>query len=836
MALEPGTNLGPYEIVELRGKGGMGEVYRARDTRLGREVAVKVISSEIDDGGTFRERLQREAKAISQLQHPHICTLFDIGSSDGVDYLVMEYLEGETLEDRLARGRLETEQVSRVGTEIAVAIAAAHRAGIVHRDLKPGNVIDTKTGVKVLDFGLAKGAGDGALSAATQAPTIAAPLTTEGSIVGTLQYMSPEQLEGREPGPPSDLWALGCVLYEIATGEPAFAGGSAASVIAAVMTSRPAPASERATGIPPRLDWLIERCLDRDPERRWQSAQDLALELETLGESLEGPGHREAVIPEGGAAGGVEPEVVRASLEWPVGVRAVQWQVVPGTEGAFSPFFSPDGEWLAFFAAGWLQKVPAAGGSPVLIREYPYFWGSGATWGENDEIVVAPSMLGTGLVRLSADGRNERALTSLDAENSEWHHAWPQFLPDGEHVLFTVWGWKTGGAVLVSLESGERKQVLRGAMGARLIRGDRLVFKHAFGADLRAVRFDLETLEVTGEPKSFSSDVYQAPRSGGSGSFSVSRTGTFVYEPAGSARRHLVWLDREGGVSERLETPGPYESPAVSPDGDRLAFQLNDPVVRPGSGSTGSGGDVWVHDLVRGTRDRLTGRGDNMCPVWTPDGRRIVFSSNRSGPWNIFWKDVDREGEAELLVETSVSVFPSSWSPDGSVLAYQALSGDGRKVGFVSRDGELLPHTLSRFSEAHPVFAPDGRYLAYTGYASGSEEIYVQPFPPTGERRMISNGGGSDARWAPSGQEIFYRRGDEVWLVPIETEPALRPGRAELLFSAPFEVDFIPMYDVSKDGQRLLIVEREPSRALRLVVGWGEELDRLVPGAPGLLT
>ncbi|MDX1385891.1 MAG: hypothetical protein R3190_19725, partial [Thermoanaerobaculia bacterium] len=500
-----------------------------------------------------------------------------------------------------------------------------------------------------------------------------------------------------------------------------------------------------------------------------------------------------AVGPKAGA-GGAATTVLRASLELPAGTRlmrpdgstlaspvaispagdcvvfaavregssrlyrrdldAFDAEEIPGTEGGSSPIFSADGEWIAFHAAGWLRKLRLSDGRSIQVRVLPHFNGVGLDWRQGEEFVLTPSLLGSGLTRVTEDGRPLGDLTSLQPEVGEYHHAWPRYVADSPYVLFSVWGGKNTGTWVVSMESGERRMVLWGALGARLL-GDLLIYRSFNGPELLAVPFDVDKLETTGEPRPVADDIYETVRSGGSGSFAVSRSGSLAYEPADTGRRSLVWLDREGRAMERLGERGPYECPSLSPDGRRLAVELNSHDRFGKRWSSGSGGDIWIHDLERGTRDRLTHGSDNIRPTWTPDGRRIAFSSNRSGPWNLYWKEVDREDEATLLAETAVSVFPWSWSPDGEVLAFQEASGAGYKVGFVSREGELLAGLGSRAAEKAPVFSPDGRFLAYTSDASGADEIMVQPYPPTGQRWMVSNGGGNHARWTGNGDEIF---------------------------------------------------------------------------------
>jgi serine/threonine-protein kinase len=857
MLLDPGTRLGPYQIRSLCGKGGMGEVYRAHDSRLDRDVAVKVLPAEVSQDPVWKRRLEQEAKAICRLQHPNVCTLFDAAFGDGRDYLVMEYLAGETLADRLRHGALPLVDVLRTGAEVAEAIDAAHRLGIVHGDLKPGNVMLTRTGAKVLDFGLAQAFTPPAPAVAPDAPTMTR-VEPGRAITGTLLYMAPEQLEGGRVDARSDLWALGCVLYEMASGRRAFEGDSVASAIAAVMTSRPRALREGPSGLN-RLDRLIAGCLEHDPDRRWQSAHDVALALVALaGESEES----EAPVRSAPTAG-APVRVLRSSLELPDRTRLTrpdlsmscpvaiapdggsvvfaavrdgesrlyrrsleEYDAAPleGTEGATAPFFSPDGRWIAFHASGWLQKIASSGGQAVPIRKLPAFVGAGADWDESDRIVVSPSALGSGLLLFSADGREARPLTRLDHVRGEWHHAWPQFLPGGRNVLFTIWGWKSGGANVVSLETGEVRLIRRGAIGARLVGPDAIVFRNAFSPELLAARFDPERLEVIGDARPVQDRVHQTARAGGSGSFSVSRTGTLVYEPAGRGKRSLALLDREGQVLERIGDPAPYEAPAISPDGRRVAFQLNEWGLLPERGHTGSGGDIWVHDLERDTRDRLTHRGDNLSATWSPDGEQIAFSSNRDGPWNLYIKAVDGAGEARRWVETTASLFPASISPDGSVLCFEERTAEGTATGFVTREGEMLSSAGMRFAGAMAGFSPDGRFIVYAAEDSGRREIYVQAYPPAGQRFKISLQGGTEPRFSPRGDEIFYRRGDELWTVPIETRPSFRPGRPRLLFSAPFDADSYTNSAVYPDGQRFLIVEREPDRPLRLVVGWVDDL------------
>jgi len=804
MPLAPGTHLGPYEITGPLGSGGMGEVYRARDVRLDRTVAIKILPAHLSSNPIRKQRFDREAKTISSLNHPHICVLYDVGSQDDVDYLVMECVEGETLAKRLEKGPLPLEQVLKIGTELADALDKDHRGGVVHRDLKPGNIMLTPTGVKLLDFGLAKPAVPLTTSAtltatATQTP----PVTQEGTIVGTFQYMSPEQIEGKELDGRSDIFSLGAVLYEILTGRRAFEGKSELSVASAILEKEPAPISRVKPLVPPTLDHAIRRCLAKDPEERWQTARDVALELKWIAESSSQAGvpapvfsHRKlrehlawpavaalAIVALAFAIGFLQraPKPLQpmrlsmeigtdASLYVTEGTAAIlspdgahmafiavgsdqkrriylrpldqlQAAALSGTENAHNPFFSPDGQWLGFFADGKLKKILVRGGAAVTLCDAPD--DRGGSWGEDGTIVFAPNF-GAPLSKLSSAGGTPQPLTSLDTQAGELTHRWPQVLPGGDSVLFTsntaTGNYEDADIVVYSMASRQRKTVQRGGYHARYLSTGHLIYIHE--GTLFAVPFDLKRLDVTGQPTPILDDVVTNPGNAGA-QFSYSESGNLLYVAGGSVIQNLsvYWMDRQGKFTPLRETPGAYltgalpwwaPAPAFSPDGKRLALQIRD----------GKKTDIWVYEWERDTLTRLTFSGEsNQNPVWTPDGQRITYSSaEKGGVYGVYWKRADGAGDAVRLTESRNQQVPNSWRPHGKLLALMELNastswdiftlsveGDD-KSGW--KTGEPKPFLNSSFSELASAFSPDGRWLVYHSNESGNFEVYAKSRPP----------------------------------------------------------------------------------------------------------
>jgi serine/threonine-protein kinase len=884
MTLAPGTRLGPYEIASLLGAGGMGEVYEARDTRLGRSVAVKVLPAELAADAGRRERFEREARVISSLSHPHICTLHDVGREGDVHYLVMERLEGVTLADRLEKGALPIEACLRHGIEIAEGLHEAHRRGIVHRDLKPGNVMLTKTGAKLLDFGLAK-PGGGLLAAAgpgaVSAPTQQKPLTAEGSLLGTFQYMAPEQLEGREGDARSDVWALGLVLYEMVSGKRPFGGQSPASLIAAILQSEPQPLAALQPVVPAGLDRVVKACLAKDPEARWQSARDLATELGWIAEgSAAGtpatgrkrssiartavlvslvalaagllgyrwnrtspaparPVMRLAVVPaadEGlglgrGSAVAVSPDGERlvylvgsGSSRRLVSRALAQAESTPlaGAEGADAPFFSPDGQWVAFFASGKLKKVPAAGGPPQTLCDAPD--ARGGSWGVDDTIVFTPGNF-AGLVRVAANGGTPQALTTPDADAGERTHRWPQVLPGGKQALFTIGlaggtSFDEAGIGIVDLATGARRVLSERGFYARYVPTGHLVFLR--GATLLAAPFDLRRLELAGPPVPLVEGV--RTNASGGGHFAFSETGTLVHVQGSALEtdRALVWVDRKGNLTPAADTRRDYLYPRVSPDGGRIAFS-----ARAGTP------DVWVQDIARGTFTRLAASpGARTMPAWSPDGHRIAYWSGEPGrPRTLLAKPSDGTGMEEALVTAPSNGLTASWSPDGRSLAYDVHDAkDGWDVWVITLAGDRTPRPFLRTpaNEQAAAFSPDGRHLAYHSDVSGSREVYVQAFDGASGRVQISNQGGEYPVWGRDGRELFYRSGDRMMAVDVKGGGAIHVGAPRLVFERHL---LEGIYDVHPDG-RFLMVEVDygrPPRELTFVLEWFAELRARVP-------
>jgi Tol biopolymer transport system component/tRNA A-37 threonylcarbamoyl transferase component Bud32 len=840
MPLSSGSKLGPYEIVAAIGAGGMGEVYRARDTRLDRTVAIKVLHSQLIVSTELKARFEREAKVISQLQHPNICVLHDIGSENGTDFLVMEFLEGESLSEKLKRGPLPTAELLKTAIDVADALEKAHRAGIIHRDLKPGNVMLTKSGAKLLDFGLAKtmtatvtSAGNSSASVFAAAVTLsspASPLSSAGAILGTVQYMAPEQIQGLEADARSDIFAFGLLLYEMATGKRAFQGKTQSSVVGQILAVDPPPISSLQPMTPAALSRLVSTCLEKDPEERFQTIHDVKLQLQWIAEAgsqvsvpaqvasprktrertvwsivvaavvliaialaigyvqrAPKPAQPMRLNAELGADVALYTDYGANAVLSPDGTRLVfvaigadkarhlytrsldqtQASVLSGTEGVRDPFFSPDDQWIAFFAGGKLKKVSAQGGAVVTLCDAPNE--RGGSWGDDDSIVFAAGNR-EGLSRVSSAGGNPAPLTTLNQQAGEVTHRWPQVLPGSKDVIFT--DHTSGGQfddaeiAVYSAASGKVKTVLHGGLYARYLPSGHLVYVH--NSTLFAVPFDIKRLEVTGQPSPVVEGVSSNPSHGGA-QLSFSDSGTFVYFAGASASQivSISWMDAAGKFTTLRETPGDYSHPAISPDGKRLAMDI----------TSGNRTDIWVYEWERDTLTRLTFNGDsNTNPLWTPDGRRIVYQSSEKGkagnPW---WIRADGGGDAQRLAESKYTQVPWSLSPDGKILAFhQSNPGTGWDIFTMSVEGnektgwkpaEPKPFVNSPATEVAPAFSPDGRWIAYFSNESGSIEVYVRPFPGPGGKWQVSTGGGYFPAWSRNGKELFYRASDSKIMV-----------------------------------------------------------------------
>ena len=901
MAIISGAKLGPYEIVAPLGAGGMGEVYRARDTRLERTVAIKILPAHLSDDPEAKERFDREARAISSLSHPNICHLYDVGVQDGTSYLVLEYLEGETLAERLRKGPLPVEQFLKAGIEICEGLEKAHRSGVVHRDLKPGNIMLTKSGTKLMDFGLAKAipmaAPSSGPTATFRTPATSQPVTARGTVVGTFQYMAPEQLLGQEADARSDLFSLGAVLYEMFTAQRAFEGKNPVSVASAILEREPPPISSIKPMAPPALDHVIARCLAKDPEERWQTARDVGLELkwisETASESggtvplatrsrfghwlgwgvagmlalaaiglaigfvLRTPkptqpmrlsadigadakidtGHGPAVVL---SPDGTRLAFVASAPEQPrrIYVRSLdelQATALPGSENAEAPFFSPDGRWLGFFADRKLKKISVEGGAAVNICDAPD-GGGGASWSENGTIVFVPG-LRTALSQVSSGGGAPRGLTVLDPPEGEVTQMWPQWLPGSKAVLFTSSGQTTNfedaDIVTYTISSGQRKTVLHSAYYARYLPGGHILYMHEGTLFLQP--FDPRSLQVTGTPVPVHDGVSANPGNG-SAQFSVSDTGTMAYV-AGRSQRQLAtidWMDRRGNFTPLRETPGDYYAPALSPDGKRLAVAIND----------GKRIDIWVYELAHETLTRLTFAGDNLTPIWTPDGQRITYRLvQKGGGSELYWTRADGTGGTLPLTHGKARRFLGSWHPDGRQLAFNqvtsATSGifalairGSEKDGWKPEEPQPLPGGSS--SEAQPSFSPDGRWLAYRSDESGDSEVYVRSYPGPGGKWQISTGGGYFPKWSPDRKELLYRTEDnQIMVVTYNASgDSFRANKPELWSPGQFSERLGAVnFDVSPDGKRVVVLrapasEAQPMTKINFIFNFFDELQR----------
>ena len=897
MPIITGKRLGPYEILSAIGAGGMGEVYRARDTRLDRIVAIKILPDHLADRAELRDRFEREAKTISSLNHPHICTLYDVGQQDATDFLVMEYLEGETLVARLVKGTLPLDQVLKYAIEIADALDKAHRKGVTHRDLKPGNIMLTKSGAKLLDFGLAKLTQQDSPAAVTplsQLPTMKSAITGEGTILGTLQYMAPEQVEAKEADARTDIFAFGAVVYEMATGRKAFEGKTSASVMAKILEAEPPSMASLQPMTPPALDRVVKKCLRKDRDDRWQSARDVTDELKWIAESgsqvtsaptvpvkgilsLErralilslgallfgaaisgiaiwnlkpapatparpvsrftitlAPGQQLAGLDVGPALA-LSPDgtrlayVARQGGAQQIYLRALdslETKPIPSTEGATAPFFSPDGEWVGFSADGKLKKISASGGPAVTIGDASL--SRGASWGSQGIIAFAPTTL-SALLQVSDSGGTPQWLARI--EKGEASHRWPDFLPGSKAVLFaagsTAINFTNALVAVQSVRTGERSNLIQAGTNPRYALSGHLVY--AQGGSLMAVPFDAQRLAVTGAAVPVVGGVLESPVSGAA-QYSISATGSLVYVSGGieSAQSKLVWVSRNGGEQPVAAPAHPYLTPRVSPDGRRVAVTI-----------TAQESQTWLYDLSRETMTRFTFEGNyNLIPVWTPDGKRIVFESNKDGPPNLYWQLADSSGGTERLTTSEYINAPFSLSPDGQLLAFIELNSTTGFDIWVLRlnDRKAQPFLRTRFNETAPRFSPDGRLLAHISDESGRFEIYVQPYPVPGGKWQISTEGGMEPIWNRNGRELFYRNGDKMMAVDIGTQPSFAAGKPRMLFEGRYVPPPVPIvnYDVSPDGQRFLMLKPNESAEaaptqINVVLNWFEELKQKVP-------
>jgi Tol biopolymer transport system component len=883
MALTSGTRLGPYEVVSSLGAGGMGEVYRARDTRLERDVAVKVLPTNQSSDPCLRQRLEREAKAVSKLAHPHICTLHDIGHQDGMDFLVMELVEGETLERRLIKGPVVAEQAIRYATQIADALAKAHKIGITHRDLKPSNVMLTKGGAKLMDFGLAKASSPAPLPDVLSEMTAEqAKLTVEGTIVGTFQYMAPEQLEGKEADARTDIFALGEVIYEMATGKPAFAGKSRASLIAAILSSEPQPMAVLQPMMPPMLERVVKKCLAKDPDERWQSANDLASELNWIAEassqateagrlparrkrwerlswllaatffllmmaagaawreassrrapmmyfhtSVPFPANDLALSPDGRmlAMAAYSAQTNNYLLRtYEVGGRRTT--ALEGTQGASYPFWSPDGKSIGFFADGKLKRVDVSGGQVQVLCDAPN--GRGGTWNRDGEIVFTPDSLGLGLFRVFSWGGSPVEITKLDPSRFEESHRWPVFLPDGKHFLYLAANFsgqlENNAIFLGSLESKERRLLVSTSANAAYAEPGFLLYLR--DRTLVAQPFDRRRYVLSGEPHTLSDEVLyfaqvdRAVFSASSGEVLVTQTGK------GASTSQLTWFDRSGKATGTVGMPGTSNNVRLSPDGRRVAEDQTDP--------DGRNTDIWIHEPARGATTRLTfDPSYHSAAIWSPNGKQILFGSNRKLGIPLYLKNADGSGSeeevADLGAETQVNAW--DWSRDGKYILVRKVN----ELWYLTWPERVTrPLLQTKWTVRNAQFSPDGRWIAYASNETGRMEIYVVPFPTANGRWQVSSAGGQEPRWRQDGKELFYLSAEgKMMAVAVTASNSFVTGSPVALFQThrrqPISAQDVFSYDVSGDGQRFLIatkVDEANSAPLSVLLNWALEIEK----------
>ena len=878
MRLAPGARLSGYEVISALGEGGMGEVYRAVDTTLHRHVAIKLVHQAFCHHPDSLLRLRREARALASLNHPHIATLYELAEFEGGCGLVMELVDGETLAETLAARRLRLADVLRLGAQVASALEAAHDHGLVHRDLKPANIKITSGGdAKVLDFGLVKSEAEP--SKATALSTLA---TADGAVMGTACYMSPEQARGAGLDRRTDLWAFGCVLYEMLTGRRAFDGPSSSDVLVSVLEREP-DWSALPVETPLPVQRLLRRCLQKDVRRRQRDAGDARLELEdaaTLDQRPDPPPEhvatpvarrsliRTAAMLSAGVATGATLMVLFARtpagpvplpVEFSVTLadgerlgttdlsataispdgRLVTYLVgrgsttqlllrrleamgsapVPGTTNALSPFFSPDSQWIGFFADGKLKKVPVAGGPPVTICDAGA--GFGGSWGTDGTIVFAPEA-GSALQRVSADGGTPARVTTLDVARGEFSHRWPEFLPGSAQVLFTVGTvgeWDEAEIVVQSLDTGQRTTLVKGGTHPHYLAGGFLAYTHA-GA-VWAAPLDLRRLALAGPPARVIDGV--AASVDGAAQFAVSPTGASIHlrpSPGTSARR-LIMV--EGAETTPLAASAHrYVTPRLSPDGRRVLVGVADDAEH-----------VWAYDLRTSTLTQITFDAANRSPIWTADGVRATFASNRNGALNLFVAPADGRGPAERLTTSDALQLPGSWSPDGAVLAFMEQSpSTGRGIWLLRRGGERVVLADSTADESAPRFSPDGRWIAYVSNESGQAEVFVRAASATGAAQKVSTGGGTEPVWRRDGGALYYRGQNRLTAVPVQSGAALRTGPPRVVFDGGVEPGTFDAagYDAMPGTDRFVMItsasQNPPPTELQITLNWARALPR----------
>jgi serine/threonine protein kinase len=870
MPLTPGTQLGPYEVTGALGAGGMGEVYRARDKRLGRTVAIKVLPAEVSANTERKQRFEREARTVSSLNHPNICALYDVGSQDGIEYLVLEFVEGETLEKRLEKGPLATDVLLRHGMEIADALEKAHRNGVIHRDLKPANIMLTKSGAKLLDFGLAKWSAAGASEEETlkTLTTGGAKLTEQGTILGTFQYMAPEQLEGKEADARTDLFAFGEVLYEMATARSAFAGKTKASLIAAILSVEPAPISAVQPMTPPALDRLVRGCLEKDPDERWQTAHDVKLQLRAIAEGGSQAGVPAPVVARGknreriawlAALAATLATLFIGTLHWnraPEKARVVRSYIkaMPNSSfiltGAGAPAgfaLSPDGLRVAYVATDssgisrlWVRPLDSleahslsgtdgagfpfwspdsqsigffaqgklkkieASGSPPLTLADAPL-PRGGSWNQDGVILFAPNV-NAPLHRVSSTGGTATPVTRLDSSKNETTHRWPHFLPDGRHFLYLA------GTPVTPKETYPNaiRVGLLGSNESKVLLQSHADALYASGHILFLRLNTLMAQPFDAKRLEFTGDAFplvdpvQEDEISLRSVFSASQNGLLAYLGGNSGANRELVWLDRSGKKVG-QVPG-----LDAYSGPRISPDGK----RLAYTTSTPMYEIWTYDIMRGVKTRLTfgsasGQGD-LGAVWSPDGQRVAYTFASAGKFGFYQKPADGSGSEELLLEgTSALKYPNDWSPDGKLLAYQEATQGMNEVWMLPLSGERKPTPFlqSQFTSFLSAFSPDGKWLAYCSSETGEQKVYVVPFPGPGGKRQVSPAGGCYPRWRHDEKELFYLSPDnKIMAATVSVSgSSFTTGAVTPLFDTPVYRTFFGAYDVTADGQRFII-------------------------------
>jgi serine/threonine protein kinase len=885
-----GKSLVHYEISAELGRGGMGEVYQAKDTKLGRDVAIKVLPEEFARDTDRVARFQREAKLLASLNHPNIAAIHGMEESDGTHFLVMELVEGDTLRDRIKSGPIPVEEALKLALQMAEALEAAHEKGVIHRDLKPANIKVTPDGkVKILDFGLAKAyAGDQGNVSLADSPTISAAATQKGVILGTAAYMSPEQAKGKAVDKQTDIWAFGSVLYEMLTAQAAFQGDEVSEILASVIKGD-TNLDLLPTNIHPKVREALERCLEKDTKNRYHDIADARVDIQKVLADSSGvfvqpitavkPRKRLrlgiqwvlAAVALALVIGGVAiwylkpsepPQVMRFDYYLPEGqqlasidlpnlavspdgrqfaygtpdglylrsVNEMKAKLISGTEGSsVNPFFSPDGKWIAYYSTNdrKLKKISINGGAPVVLCDFAPVYFIGGDWNEDDTIVFG--QIPGPIMRVSANAGTPEAVTESTSEA----HTGPQFLPGGEYLMYTAQTADQRRILIQSLKSGEVKELFAG-FGARYLPTGHLVYRLVDNSNLFAVPFDLASIEVTGGAVPIVEGCLQ---------YAVSDNGTLVFLPGMadaplSGERTLVWVDLEGNEETIPTFPGTFAYPDISPDGTKVALT----VERDGNM------DIWVWDLIRENLSRLTfDEAEDLTPMWTPDGKRIVFASFRDGDVCIFWKAADGTGKMEKLGSVpGQNLYPWSWSNEGKTLITSELDSSFTEVniGAMSMEGNGERKLLleSDYVESHPRISPDGRWMAYFSDETGDMQIFVRPFPEVDQGKwQVSVDGGQSPLWSPDGRELYYLNGDAIMEAQVNTEPTFSASKPKILFRGNYVTGYRenPEWDISPDGKRFLMIKPpaamdddsaiEIRTQINIVLNWFEELKQRVP-------